>query len=64
MRFPGRSLAKSILERLGGTLREQYDAVVDEDPPERMKRLLMRLRLRAVETPKRGSGGARHFTSR
>jgi Anti-sigma factor NepR len=64
MRFPGRSLAKYVLERLGGSLREQYDAVVDQDPPDRLKRLLARLQIRAVEQPKRGTGGARHFTGR
>ena len=64
MRFPGRSVARFVLERLGGSLREEYDAVVAEEPPERLKRLLTRLRLRSIEQPKRGTGGARRFTGR
>src|SRR3954451_10079077 len=64
MRFPGQRLATHILQRLGGTLREQYDAVVDEDPPEGLKRLLTKLRVRSIEKPKRGTGGPKHFTAR
>lgn len=64
MRFPGRFPARYILEKLGGVLREQYDAVVREDPPERLNQLLSRLRLRNLDAPKRGSGGPKHFKSR
>ena len=64
MRFPGGRAAKDILERLGGALRDQYDTIVREDPPEALKRLIARLRVRNPQEPKRGRGGPKPFRSR